>query len=76
MMYRGWLVLSKPVEDLVSVLGVDLPVPPEVSLAGLKCDGALLHWKPEDPKTSGVRYQVLVNGMRSRLPAMGALFGD
>jgi hypothetical protein len=63
--YRGYLVLSKPVEDLVVLLGLEVPVAPIVSLAGIKADGVLLHWKPPDPRASVLKYVIRINGIDS-----------
>ncbi|KAF2197816.1 hypothetical protein GQ43DRAFT_402278 [Delitschia confertaspora ATCC 74209] len=61
--YRGYQVLSKPVEELVNLLGVEVPVAPVVSLAGIKSDGVLLHWKLPGPGGSVAKYIVRINGI-------------
>ncbi|OCL12244.1 hypothetical protein AOQ84DRAFT_312544 [Glonium stellatum] len=61
--YRAYQVLSKPVDELVGLLGLEVPVAPVVSLAGIKADGILLHWKPPDQRSSVVKYLVRVNGI-------------
>ncbi|KAF1954637.1 hypothetical protein CC80DRAFT_493759 [Byssothecium circinans] len=60
---RAYLVLSKPVEELVNLLGLEVPVSPQVSLAGIKADGVSLHWKPPDQRTSIVKYVIRINGI-------------
>ncbi|KAH7112459.1 hypothetical protein B0J11DRAFT_542382 [Dendryphion nanum] len=61
--YRAYQVLSKPVEDLVLLLGLEVPVAPIVSLAGIKADGVLLHWKPPEARSSVVKYVIRINGI-------------
>lgn len=61
--YRAYQVLSKPVDELVGLLGLEVPVAPVVSLAGIKADGVLLHWKPPEQRSSVVKYLVRVNGI-------------
>ncbi|KAF2177694.1 hypothetical protein K469DRAFT_719622 [Zopfia rhizophila CBS 207.26] len=61
--YRGYQVLSKPVEELVALLGLEVPVAPIVSLAGIKADGVLLHWKPQDQRASVLKYVIRINGI-------------
>jgi hypothetical protein len=58
-------VLSKPVEELINLLGLEVPVAPLVSLAGIKADGVLLHWKPPDQRASVVKYVIRINGIDS-----------
>lgn len=65
--FRAYRVLSKPVEELVNLLGLEVPVAPLVSLAGIKADGVLLHWKPPDQRASVVKYVIRINGIDSRL---------
>ena len=64
--YRGYQVLSKPVEELVALLGLEVPVAPIVSLAGIKADGVLLHWKPPDQRASVLKYVIRINGIDSK----------
>ncbi|KAF9731179.1 hypothetical protein PMIN03_005721 [Paraphaeosphaeria minitans] len=61
--FRAYRVLSKPVEELINLLGLEVPVAPLVSLAGIKADGVLLHWKPPDQRSSVVKYVVRINGI-------------
>jgi hypothetical protein len=66
--YRAYQVLSKPVEELVALLGLEVPVAPVVSLAGIKADGVLLHWKPPDARASVLKYVIRINGIDSESP--------
>lgn len=58
-------MLSKPVEELVALLGLEVPVAPIVSLAGIKADGVLLHWKAPDSRSSVLKYVIRINGIDS-----------
>ncbi|KAF2796511.1 hypothetical protein K505DRAFT_271250 [Melanomma pulvis-pyrius CBS 109.77] len=61
--FRAYQVLSKPVEELVALLGLEVPVAPLVSLAGIRADGVLLHWKPPDQRASVLKYVIRINGI-------------
>ncbi|KAF1966658.1 hypothetical protein BU23DRAFT_517729 [Bimuria novae-zelandiae CBS 107.79] len=61
--FRAYRVLSKPVDELINLLGLEVPVAPLVSLAGIKADGVLLHWKPPDQRSSVVKYVIRINGI-------------
>ncbi|KAF2839355.1 hypothetical protein M501DRAFT_1003947 [Patellaria atrata CBS 101060] len=61
--YRSYLVLVKPVDELITLLGLEVPVTPEVALAGIKADGIILHWKAPDGRSGVVKYQVRLNGI-------------
>jgi hypothetical protein len=63
--FRAYQVLTIPVEKLVQVLGLEVPGAPLVSLAGIKADGVLLHWKPPDQRTSVLKYVIRINGIDS-----------
>ena len=60
--YRAYLVLNKPLDELVGLLGFEIPQGPLVDLAAVKADGATLHWKPADDRRTTHRYEVQVNG--------------
>lgn len=45
------------------MLGLQVPVAPLVSLAGIKADGVLLHWKPPDQRASVLKYVIRINGI-------------
>ncbi|KAF1943585.1 hypothetical protein EJ02DRAFT_131229 [Clathrospora elynae] len=61
--FRAYQVLTQPIEKLVQVLGLEVPVAPVVSLAGIKADGVLLHWKPPDQRASVLKYVIRINGI-------------
>ncbi|KAI5195706.1 hypothetical protein E4T38_08901 [Aureobasidium subglaciale] len=60
--YRAWLVIHKPLEELVGLLGCEIPQHPHVDLAGIKADGFVLHWKAVDDRKSMHRYEIQLNG--------------
>ncbi|KAJ9648240.1 hypothetical protein H2199_001093 [Coniosporium tulheliwenetii] len=60
---RAYQVLAKPVDELVNLLGLEVPVAPIVSLAGIKADGCILHWKAPDPRGSVAAYKIQLNGI-------------
>lgn len=66
-MYRASKVITKPTEELIGLLGIEVPTPPSLALAGIKADGFLLHWKvgeqKGEQKGSIVRYKLYVNGV-------------
>lgn len=60
---RAWQTLWKPVPELISVLGVDVPDPPDVSLAGIRADAATLNWTRAPANRSVSRFLIQVNGV-------------
>ncbi|KAI9648392.1 hypothetical protein NHQ30_003025 [Ciborinia camelliae] len=60
---RAWEVLWTPLPRLISILGVEVPDPPEVSLACIKSDSLTLHWSSSAPNKGVVRYLLQVNGV-------------
>ncbi|KAF5871741.1 putative fibronectin type iii domain-containing protein [Botrytis fragariae] len=60
---RAWEVLWTPLPRLISILGVEVPDPPEVSLACIKSDALTLHWSSSPPNKGVVRYIIQVNGV-------------
>lgn len=61
LIWRVYLVTVKPVDELVGLLGLEVPAQPEASLAGIKADGVTLHWKPRDGTVT--RWLVAINGI-------------
>lgn len=49
-------------DELVGLLGFEIPSGPQVDLAGVKADGLVLHWKPTDDRKTTHRYDIQVNG--------------
>ncbi|KAK8211312.1 hypothetical protein M8818_003279 [Zalaria obscura] len=59
--YRAIQVLHKPLDELVSLLGFEIPVGPAVDLADIKANGVVLHWKAAEDRKSTQKYEVQVN---------------
>ncbi|TAQ83548.1 hypothetical protein B7494_g8133 [Chlorociboria aeruginascens] len=63
LLHRAWLTLWKPVPELISILGVEVPDAPIVSLAGIKADVVTLHWTKPGVNRPVVKYLIQVNGV-------------
>ncbi|KAL0264316.1 hypothetical protein SLS55_000264 [Diplodia seriata] len=63
LVYRAWLVMVIKEDDLIKLLGLDVPAAPQVSLAAIKADGAVFHWEPAEPRSSIQAYQIKINGV-------------
>jgi len=71
LVYRSSKVLLKPADELISLLGLDVPVAPTLSLARLKADGLVLIWKPHEPKLPGIKHNLVINGITGMLTHSG-----
>lgn len=62
--YRASQIVQKPLGDLSYLLGFDIPSHPLIDLAGIKADGAIIHWSfLEKPKhKSQVKIEIHLNG--------------
>ncbi|KAK3383711.1 hypothetical protein B0T24DRAFT_518957 [Lasiosphaeria ovina] len=60
---RAWQTLWKPVPELISILGVDVPDPPDVSLAGIRADAATVNWSRPPANRSVQKFLIQVNGV-------------
>ncbi|KAL9946236.1 hypothetical protein D7B24_000555 [Verticillium nonalfalfae] len=60
---RTWQTLWKPTSDLISILGVDVPEPPDVSLAGIRADAATLSWTRPASNRPVQKFLIQVNGV-------------
>ncbi|OAA61568.1 Fibronectin type III domain protein [Cordyceps fumosorosea ARSEF 2679] len=64
-----WLVrrtcqtLLKPVSELVMILGVDIPEPPNVCLAGIRSDAVTITWDRPPTNKPVHKYNIQVNGV-------------
>jgi hypothetical protein len=56
-------IFNKPLLDLINVLGLELPVAPEVSLVGIKSDQVTLHWNRPTAQNTVVKHFIQVNGI-------------
>jgi predicted nucleic acid-binding Zn-ribbon protein len=64
MFLRAYQVLSKPSQDLIDLLGIEVPSAPALALHGIKADGIILNWKaPDLQKSSSIKYSLFVNGI-------------
>lgn len=63
LLFRAWQTLWKPVPELISILGVEVPDPPEVTLAGITSDSVTLHWSRLDAQKPASKYLIQVNGL-------------
>lgn len=63
-LYRIWQIYKKPVDELVNLLGLDIPPAPEVSLAGITSDSVVLYWKPPDLQSTSLTHSIHVNGIQ------------
>merc|ERR1711939_460572 len=65
LLYRAYRTLRTPVSNLIDTLGVEVPDPPEVTLAGLKSNTCTLHWNKPGPGThkAVAKYLIQVNGV-------------
>lgn len=51
----------------MGLLGLEVPAPPAVSLAGVRADGVALQWKPMEQRSSVEKYIIRVNGIEGQL---------
>ncbi|PFH62120.1 hypothetical protein XA68_15081 [Ophiocordyceps unilateralis] len=63
LLHRSWQTLWKPVPELVSILGVDIPQAPDVCLAGIGADSATLSWSRPASNRPVQKYLIQVNGV-------------
>lgn len=57
------MTLWKPVPELISILGVEVPDSPEVSLAGIAAENITLRWTRPGANKPVVKYLIQVNGV-------------
>ncbi|KAK4141842.1 uncharacterized protein C8A04DRAFT_13717 [Dichotomopilus funicola] len=60
---RAWQTLWKPVPELINILGVDVPDPPDVSLAEIRTDAATVNWTRAPANRSVQKFLIQVNGV-------------
>ncbi|EAQ92644.1 hypothetical protein CHGG_00879 [Chaetomium globosum CBS 148.51] len=60
---RAWQTLWKPVPELINILGVDVPDPPDVSLADIRADAATVNWTRAPANRSVQKFLIQVNGV-------------
>ncbi|CAK7198548.1 hypothetical protein SEUCBS139899_001211 [Sporothrix eucalyptigena] len=60
---RGLQTLWKPVPELIDILGVDVPAPPDVSLTAIGVDKATITWTRPPSNRAVDKYVIQVNGV-------------
>ncbi|KAG9245489.1 hypothetical protein BJ878DRAFT_419084 [Calycina marina] len=60
---RALQTIWKPVPELISILGYDVPEAPSVFLAGIKADAVTLHWTRPGSNKPVVKYMIQINGV-------------
>ncbi|KAL9087772.1 MAG: hypothetical protein Q9159_003455 [Coniocarpon cinnabarinum] len=61
LVFRLHRVLCQPIDDLIAILGIEVPSPPFVSLLGICEDTVSVRWHASE-KFSSTKYSVCVNG--------------
>ncbi|KAI0467170.1 hypothetical protein F4859DRAFT_278709 [Xylaria cf. heliscus] len=61
--HRAVQTLRKSVNDLIGILGVEVPDAPDVSLAGIRADAATLNWTRPLPARPVAKFTIQVNGV-------------
>lgn len=61
--HRAVQTLRKSVNDLIGILGVEVPDAPDVSLAGIRTDAATLNWTRPLPTRPVAKFTIQVNGV-------------
>nr|POE80002.1 hypothetical protein CFP56_08068 [Quercus suber] len=58
------LVVQKPLGELATLLGFDVRVTPDINLADIKADGAIVHWFVPDKQRqrTSLKFEILLNG--------------
>lgn len=64
--HRSVQVLRKSVNDLIGILGVEVPDAPDVSLAGIRADAATLNWTRPLPTRPVAKFTIQVNGVNGK----------
>lgn len=54
-------------DELVDLLGLDIPPVPEVSLAGITAESVLLYWKSPETHSASLKHAIQVNGIKGIL---------
>jgi len=62
LLYRAWKVLKIPVDDLVKILGLEVPLSPQISLLDLRSSSATIHWKLPEHHSKDIQFAIRING--------------
>ncbi len=65
-LWRAFQVLRRPTEELIEVLGIEVPESPNVSLAGIEENSVRVIWSKPNPQDTVIKYQVQVNGCKGK----------
>lgn len=65
--HRAIQTLRKSVNELIGILGVEVPDAPDVSLAGIRADAATLNWTRPLPTRPVAKFTIQVNGVNGEL---------
>lgn len=60
--YRVRKVVETPVDDLVKLLGLEVPVAPIATLVEVTAASVALQWKINEPRNAAIKYVVKLNG--------------
>ncbi|KAI9665336.1 MAG: hypothetical protein M1831_001773 [Alyxoria varia] len=60
---RLYRVISRPVDDLVKLLGLEVPHAPDVSLLSIASHGVSLSWEPLEARVGIEKYVFRINGI-------------
>ncbi|KAL8713423.1 MAG: hypothetical protein Q9220_002622 [cf. Caloplaca sp. 1 TL-2023] len=63
-LYRIWQIYQKPVDELVDLLGLDIPPAPDVSLGAVTSESVLLFFRPADNQSTSLKNAIQVNGIK------------
>lgn len=73
---RGLQTLWKPVPELIDILGVDVPAPPDVSLTAIGVDKATITWTRPPSNRAVDKYVIQVNGVNGMLRLRSSRFSN
>lgn len=62
LLVRAWKVLKTPVDDLIRILGLEIPLPPQISLLDLTSTSVTVHWKTLEHHSKDNRFSLRLNG--------------
>ncbi|KAI9719410.1 MAG: hypothetical protein M1812_003481 [Candelaria pacifica] len=63
-MWRAYQVLRRPTEELIEVLGIEVPEAPNVSLNNIKQESIRIIWSKPTAQDTVVKYYVQINGCK------------